>query len=45
MTAPVPTNSPTSELPDRSGHFGPFGGRYVPETLMNCLLELEAAYE
>jgi len=31
-------------LPDRSGHFGPFGGRYVPETLMTPLLELEAAY-
>jgi tryptophan synthase beta chain len=31
-------------LPDRSGHFGPFGGRYVPETLITPLLELEAAY-
>ncbi|HWC02153.1 MAG TPA: tryptophan synthase subunit beta [Methylomirabilota bacterium] len=31
-------------LPDRSGHFGVFGGRYVPETLMTPLLELEAAY-
>ena len=31
-------------LPDRGGHFGPFGGRYVPETLMTPLLELEAAY-
>jgi len=31
-------------LPDRSGHFGLFGGRYVPETLMTPLLELEAAY-
>jgi tryptophan synthase beta chain len=31
-------------LPDRSGHFGAFGGRYVPETLMTPLLELEAAY-
>ncbi len=27
------------------GHFGIFGGRYVPETLMPALLELEAAYE
>ncbi|MDD5717778.1 MAG: tryptophan synthase subunit beta [Sulfuricurvum sp.] len=26
------------------GHFGIFGGRYVPETLMPALLELEAAY-
>jgi tryptophan synthase beta chain len=31
-------------LPDRGGHFGAFGGRYVPETLMTPLLELEAAY-
>src|SRR5512139_3884452 len=31
-------------LPDRRGHFGTFGGRYVAETLMPALLELEAAY-
>jgi tryptophan synthase beta chain len=31
-------------LPDRHGHFGRFGGRYVPETLMTPLLELETAY-
>ena len=31
-------------LPDRTGHFGAFGGRYVPETLMTPLLELETAY-
>ncbi len=31
-------------MPDRSGHYGPFGGRYVSETLMPALLELEAAY-
>jgi len=31
-------------LPDKGGHFGPFGGRYAPETLMTPLLELEAAY-
>jgi len=30
--------------PDASGHFGPFGGRYVAETLMPLLLALEAAY-
>ncbi len=30
--------------PDRRGHFGPFGGRYVSETLMPALLELEEAY-
>ena len=27
------------------GRFGPYGGRYVPETLMVALLELERAYE
>jgi len=30
--------------PDRSGHFGPFGGRYVAETLMTALIDLEKAY-
>jgi len=31
-------------LPDRKGHFGIFGGRYVAETIMPALTELEAAY-
>ena len=31
--------------PDKLGHFGIFGGRYVPETLMPILKELEVAYE
>ncbi len=31
--------------PDGSGHFGIYGGRYVAETLMPLILELEAAYE
>jgi len=30
--------------PDSNGHFGPFGGRYVAETLMPSLVELEQAY-
>jgi tryptophan synthase beta chain len=30
--------------PDRKGHFGSFGGRYVSETLMPALVELEEAY-
>jgi len=30
--------------PDAGGHFGPYGGRYVPETLMSPLEELEKAY-
>ena len=33
------------ELPDASGHFGEYGGKFVPETLMAALEELEAAYE
>lgn len=32
------------KLPDKAGHFGPFGGRYVPETLMPAVTELEAAF-
>src|SRR5450755_4186694 len=31
-------------LPDAAGHFGPYGGRFVPETLMHPLQELEAEY-
>lgn len=31
--------------PDANGHFGIFGGRYVPETLMPVLFELEAEYK
>ncbi|RKP57045.1 tryptophan synthase subunit beta [Cohnella endophytica] len=34
-----------SQVPDQHGRFGPFGGKYVPETLMNALIELEEAYE
>lgn len=30
--------------PDSGGHFGPYGGKYVPETLMSPLRELEEAY-
>lgn len=32
-------------LPDASGHFGAYGGCYVPETLMTCLQELLEAYQ
>lgn len=32
-------------LPDEAGRFGEYGGRYVPETLMTAVLELEAAYQ
>jgi tryptophan synthase beta chain len=34
----------TPSLPDAGGHFGPYGGRYVPEILMAPLEELEKTY-
>ncbi|HWX21286.1 MAG TPA: tryptophan synthase subunit beta [Candidatus Binatia bacterium] len=34
----------TENLPDALGHFGPYGGRFVPETLMHPLQELEEQY-
>src|SRR5205809_4778506 len=34
----------TEQLPDAQGHFGPYGGRFVPETLMHPLKELENEY-
>lgn len=34
----------TEETPDRLGHFGMYGGRYVPETLMHPLQELQDEY-
>ncbi|WP_448285215.1 tryptophan synthase subunit beta [Phormidesmis priestleyi] len=49
-TTPLPKNpQPASSLspqsrPDPLGRFGKFGGKYVPETLMPALFELEAAY-
>jgi hypothetical protein len=30
--------------PDEAGHFGPYGGKFVPETLMPALDELEEVY-
>ncbi len=33
------------KLPDAKGHFGPYGGRYVPETLIKACEELTAAYQ
>jgi tryptophan synthase beta chain len=35
----------TANLPDAHGKFGPYGGRFVPETLMPALQELLTAYE
>src|SRR5512136_2673323 len=33
------------DLPDQRGHFGPYGGVFVAETLMHALGELRAAYD
>lgn len=38
-------SSATSHRPDALGRFGKFGGKYVPETLMPALAELEAAFQ
>ncbi|MEM9025358.1 MAG: tryptophan synthase subunit beta [Verrucomicrobiota bacterium] len=38
------TRESKNALPDSLGHFGPFGGMYVPETLMTPLFDLEKAY-
>jgi tryptophan synthase beta chain len=35
----------TSQVPDAAGRYGPFGGRYVPETLTRALDQLTAEYE
>lgn len=37
-------NEAHAVMPDDKGHFGPFGGRFVSETLMAALTELEQAY-
>ncbi len=42
MTSTAPKRT---SLPDASGRFGKFGGKFVPETLMAALDELESAYE
>jgi tryptophan synthase beta chain len=34
----------TYTLPDEKGHFGMYGGKYVPETLVQAITELEQAY-
>src|SRR4051794_31019858 len=52
MTSPEPTDRPRAAattrrraLPDSSGFFGQFGGKFVPETLMAALDEFESAYK
>src|SRR3982074_1248120 len=34
-----------TQVPDARGHFGPYGGTFVPETLMSALAALTAEYE
>ena len=45
----MPANSTKPESyrsgPDDTGHFGIFGGRFVAETLMPLILEVETAYD
>ena len=36
--------NPIKTLPDANGHFGEYGGRFVPETLMGAIEELEQEY-
>ena len=42
--SPAERRNDYAAWPDAQGRFGAFGGRYVPETLMPLVLELEAAY-
>ena len=42
--SPNQARQSSPQQPDSLGRFGKFGGKYVPETLMPALLELEAAY-
>jgi tryptophan synthase beta chain len=44
MNAPTPRPNDYSAYPDARGRFGEFGGRYVAETLMPLVLELEREY-
>lgn len=39
------TRLKNAPMPDETGHFGPYGGRYVAETLMPLILEVGKAYE
>jgi tryptophan synthase beta chain len=44
MNPPIAGDPGNSPLPDPRGHFGRYGGRFVPEALVAALDELEAAY-
>src|SRR5580704_1682283 len=44
MPATAAPRTDRALLPDAAGHFGPYGGIFVPETLMAALEELERVY-
>jgi tryptophan synthase beta chain len=44
-TAPPAPASSAPVVPDALGHFGPYGGTFVPETLVSALQELDAEYK
>jgi len=44
-TTPIKTSNNSPQVPDNFGRFGKYGGKYVPETLMPALSELETAYQ
>lgn len=44
MTSEKQTEAKLSDMPDEKGHFGQYGGMFVPETLMEPLEELKQAY-
>ena len=45
MTSTRPKSNYEESLPDARGRFGPYGGKFVPETLMAALTELENAFD
>ncbi|MGA1146754.1 MAG: tryptophan synthase subunit beta, partial [Candidatus Nanopelagicales bacterium] len=45
MTATAETPGAATDSPTHSGHFGPYGGRFVPEVLMAALDQLEEAFD
>jgi len=44
MITDLRTEQTTKQIPDERGYYGAFGGKYVPDTLMSALAELETAY-
>ena len=44
LTAEIPNTMLNYQQPDARGHFGPYGGSFVAETLIHALDELKAAY-